>query len=64
MKLKVGKKRQNAARETGDPFAEGHDAAMTRKPVTENPYPFFSDERALWQIGWDSYFEAQLDGVA
>jgi len=47
-----GKKRTNAARATGDPYAEGAETAAAGRPGTGNPYPAGSRNALQWDVGW------------
>jgi hypothetical protein len=46
----------------GDPFREGLDAFGRGIPREECPHPEGTDEREIWQEGWDSGHDLDEDG--
>ena len=46
------KEKRKREYEPGDPYADGYDAALARKPKDANPYAAGSRNHMMWDNGW------------
>ena len=51
--------------EAQDPYSQGYAAWLAGKSRSSNPHPADSNDRMLWQFGWEAAEdEEQSDGCA